>query len=98
MRRRDAAGPGDLLGRWAENPVRHGQRLRVDQRLTVEAERSPLSAGCGEARLVAEVGDDAVDDGDAVRGCDEDAEPEAPHEGLPGNGRGSWGEGGGREG
>src|SRR3546814_10616158 len=54
MRRRDAAGPGDLLGRWAENPVRHGQRLRVDQRLTVEAERSPLSAGCGEARLVAE--------------------------------------------
>ena len=63
----DLSRPGDLLRARPVDPVRGVDRLRMDQRFAIEAERAAGPAAFGEAFVVGEIVVDRVDDGEAVR-------------------------------
>ena len=70
----------DVRRRWAEDLVRFRDRLRVDERLPVEAEVCGLTTGLLEAGVVVEIEVHAVQRGDPRRACREHAELEAREE------------------
>src|SRR5690554_3113407 len=64
-----------------EDFVAGANGFRVDERLTVEAELFALYAGVAEAFVVREVAVDAIEDGEAVRTCREQADAERSQHG-----------------